>query len=112
MAAAFKEGDRVRVQTRPVTEEDRKNNLYFEHMAGLIGTVQNVYENDLVAIKVEPDTAPKVSVEVHQRAVERMRKKFFDSVGEEAKKGLTKEELEFQANFMQLVQAKDLVLAS
>jgi hypothetical protein len=105
---ALKEGDLVRVGTRPVTEEDRKSNLYFEHMAGLQGLVMNVYEGDVIAVKVDQATVPPVSLEVHHKAVERMRKKFFDSVGEEAKKGLTKEELDFQANFMLLVQAKDL----
>ena len=41
--STWKEGDRVRIKTRPVTEEDRKTNRYFDHMAGLVGTVQNIY---------------------------------------------------------------------
>ena len=100
----------VRVTSRPVTEEDRKSNLYFEHMSGLTGEVMNVYDNDIVAIKVDQTTAPAISLEVHQKAIERMRKKFFDQATEEAKKGLTKEELEFQANFMQPVSYTHLTL--
>lgn len=77
-------------------------------MSNLTGTVSNAYDNELYAIRIDQATVPTVSAEVHKRAVERMRKKFFDSVGEEAKKGLTKEELDFEANFMQLVHGKDL----
>lgn len=108
MSNRWKEGDRVRVVTRTVTEDDRKNNRYFPHMAGLTGTVQNVYDGQLVAVRIDDAELGEVTQEVHRRAVERMREKFFGQIGEEAKKVLTKEELEFNAHFMQLVGASDL----
>ena len=52
----WKEGDRVKIVTRAVTETDRKTNVYFDHMAGLVGTVQNVYGPTEIAVKVDLDS--------------------------------------------------------
>jgi len=104
----WKEGDRVRVVTRDVTEEDRKKNRYFSHMAGLIGTVQNVYADDQVGIVVDPKSLSDVSADVHRIATERMRTKFIENVSEEQKKSLTKEELEFDTHFVILARGEDL----
>jgi len=104
----WKEGDRVRVVTRAVTEEDRKKNRYFAHMGGLLGTVQNVYGPGEVAIKVDSASLSKISADVHRTAVERMREKFLGSISEEQKKQLTAEELNFNAHYVLLVQGSDL----
>ena len=104
----WKEGDRVRVVTRAVTEDDRKSSRYYEHMAGLIGTVQNVYSDAEIAIKVDPSCLNKVTGAVQKEATQRMREKFLSNVSEEQKKQLSKEELEFDAHYVQLVQSKDL----
>ena len=98
----------MRVVTRAVTEEDRKKNRYFDHMAGLTGSVQNVYEDNEVAIRVDPGSMSEVASHVHKTATERMRKKFLDNTSEEQKKSLTKEELEFDAHYVLLVQSGDL----
>lgn len=104
----WKEGDRVRVVTRKVTDEDRKKNRYFEHMAGLVGTVQNVYAGDEIAVRVDTDTLTQVTRDVHRESTRRMREKFASNISEEQKKQLTKEELEFEPHYMLLVQAADL----
>ncbi len=102
----------MRVLTRPVTDEDRKANRYFDHMAGLVGTVQNVYTPEQVAIKVDLDSLSKISKAVHKVANERMREKFNTSSTEEQRKQLTSEELNFTANFVLLVRGDDLEKAS
>lgn len=104
----LKEGDRVRVADREVTPEDRTAHRYYPHMAGLTGTVQNVYETGELAVKVDPHMLLKVARDVHETAVDRMRAKFLNAVSEEQKKQLTKEELEFGANYVILVRATDL----
>jgi hypothetical protein len=106
--AKLKEGDRVRVVRRDVTEEDRAANAYFDHMAGLTGVVQNVYGQDQVAVKVDKEQLGAIQADVHKVAVERMREKFLSSVGEEQKKSLTPEELKFSAHYMLLVRSADL----
>lgn len=108
----WKEGDRVRVVSRPVTDEDRKKNRYYEHMAGLVGTVQNVYGPEQIAVKVDLSGLSEVSRQVHTVAVERMRERFLEKVSEEQKKQLTAEELNFNAHYMLLVQADDLEAAT
>jgi hypothetical protein len=104
----WKEGDRVRVVVRKVTEEDRKKNRYFDHMAGLVGSVQNVYSDTEIAVKIDTETLSDVTADVHKTATQRMRDKFVNSISEEQKKSLTKEELEFGAHYVLLVQAADL----
>ena len=108
---SWKEGDRVRVVTRPVTEEDRKKNRYFDHMSGLVGIVQNVYSQTEVGVRVDPASMSKITKDVHKTATERMRKKFLDDAPEAVKKSLSPEELEFNANYVLLVDSGDLETA-
>jgi len=104
----WKEGDRVRVVSRPVTEEDRKKNRYFEHMAGLVGTVQNAYNDEEISVQVDPSTMGTVAADVMKQATLRMRERFQKDTSEEQKKSLTKEEMEFTPNYVVLVRAADL----
>lgn len=103
-----REGDRVRVTTRAVTEEDRKRGTYYQHLAGLVGTVQNVYGADEIVIKVDPPEMSEITRDVHRVAVERMREKFASSVSEEQKKQLSAEEMNFTANYVVMVRGVDL----
>ena len=104
----FKPGERVRVVSRPVTEADRKSNKYYEHMAGLTGTVQSVYSETEIAIEVDPASMSKISADVQKTATTRMRDKFLSQISEEQKKQFTKEELDFDAHYVVLVQSTDL----
>jgi hypothetical protein len=108
MAQQFREGDRVRVVSRPVTEDDRKNNSYFEHMAGLTGTVQNIYGANEIAVKVDQDSLSKITLDVHKESIKRMREKFLANISEEQKKQLTPEEQNFDAHYMMLVRGADI----
>lgn len=80
-------------------------------MADLIGQVQLIYGADEVAIKVEPSSMSEVTADVVRTATLRMRAKFVDAVSEEQRKQLTKEEMEFDANYVLLVRSEDLVSA-
>ncbi len=108
MASKWKEGDKVRIVEREVTSEDRRLNRYFDHMQGLVGTVQNVYGPEEVAVKIDLDKLPRTPTEVHKEAVKRMREKFLGSISEEQKGKLTNEELNFNAHYMLLVASGDL----
>lgn len=104
----WKEGDRVRVVARAVTEEDRASTRYYEHMAGLVGVVQNTYSADEIAVKVDLDGLSKVTAEVHKESAKRMREKFAGSVSEEQRKQLTAEELNFTPHYVLLCRSQDL----
>jgi hypothetical protein len=106
--ASWKEGDRVKIVHRKVTDEDRKKNSYYDHMAGLTGVVENVYAKDEIAVKIDQDSLSEITRKVHLEATKRMRAKFVDNVSEEQKKQLTPEELNFSANYVLLVQGADL----
>src|SRR5690242_4008123 len=107
----WKEGDRVRIVGRPVTEEDRKKNRYFEHMANLTGQIQTIYNADEIAIRVDREAIVGVTKEVQTQALARMREKFLSLVSEEQKKQLTPEELNFESNYVLLVRSADLQTA-
>ena len=104
----WKEGDKVRVVTRPVTDEDREGNRYYEHMAGLVGLVQNTYSKDEIAVKIDLDGLSKITTEVHKESSKRMRDKFAGSVSEEQRKQLTAEELNFTPHYVLLCRSEDL----
>lgn len=109
--AKWKEGDKVRIVQREVTPEDRKLNRYFDHMAGLTGIVQNIYSPDEIAIKIDMTTVSNVVTVVHTEAVKRMREKFLKNITEEQKGKLSPEEKNFDAHYVLLVRAEDLVKA-
>ena len=107
--AKWKPGDRVQIVEREVNREDRQTALYFNHMAGLTGTVTNYYGVDEVAVKIDSDSFTNTIESTHKEAVKRMRAKFLDSLGEEQKRRLSKEEKQFDANHVVLVHSDDLV---
>lgn len=98
----------MRVVVRNVTEDDRKKSRYFDHMGGLTGTVQNIYADDEIAIKVDQESLSKISEDVHKESTKRMQQRFSREISEEQKKQLTKEELDFQPHYVMLVHAADL----
>ena len=104
----WKEGDKVRVVTRTVTEEDRTTHRYYEHMAGLVGLVQNTYSADEIAVKIDLGGLSKVTAEVHKESAKRMREKFAGSVSEEQRKQLTADELNFTPHYVLMCRSADL----
>ncbi len=105
---ALQEGARVRVKAREASAEDRKTGRYFPHMAGLTGTIENAYEGDQYAVKVDNETMTPITAEVHKVASERMRAKVVNDLSEEARKHFTKEELDFPVHYVLLVDGADL----
>jgi hypothetical protein len=70
--------------------------------------VQNVYEGEEIAVKVDLTSLGDVTGDVHKESSQRMRQKFSASIGEEQKKELTKEEMDFVPHYMLLVASADL----
>lgn len=108
MATKWKAGDRVQVVDREPTRDDRRTNSYFRHFSGLTGTITSVYNVDEVAVRIDPESFSDTLATAHKAAVTRMRAKFLDSLGEEQKKKLSKEERRFDANYVLLLHSDDL----
>lgn len=106
--AKLKEGDRVRIKTRPVTDEDRSVHKYFEHMQGLVGTVSNYYNKDEIAVTVDIDTLGAIPADVHKHATKRLQDRFDENVSEEVKRLLQKDELNFVPHYVLLIREQDL----
>jgi hypothetical protein len=77
-------------------------------MAGLVGTVENVYGKEEIAVKIDIDSLSDTTQKVHKEATKRMRDKFLANISEEQKKQLTAEELNFEANYVLLLTSNDL----
>lgn len=105
---ALKAGDRVRVISREVTADDRKSGRYFDHMKGLEGVIESIYSKEEVAVKIDPDKLINPALAVHAEATRRMQDRFVSQVSEEARQLLTKEEVEFPANYVLLAKLDDL----
>jgi ribosomal protein L21E len=94
----YKEGDKVQIVAREVTDKDKKDRRYYSHMAGLTGTVQNIYSESELAVRIDTAGLTKASKDTLNK-----------NISEVQKKELTSEELEFDTHFMLLVHSEDLV---
>lgn len=104
----YAEGDRVRIVAREATVEDQKSGRYYSHMSGLTGTVQNIYGEAELAVRIDPETLTKPSRDVLNSATERMRQRNISDTPQEQLKQFTKEELEFDVHYMLLLHQDDL----
>lgn len=98
----------MKIVTRQVTKEDRATNSYFTHMAGLAGTITHFYNKDEVAVSVDPEAFTPTLQALHKEGVKRMRLKLLENLSEEQKRKLTKEEKQFDANYVLIVHSDDL----
>ena len=110
MAAAFKEGDRVRIVDREATAEDLKSGLFYNHFRGLSGTIQKVYATE-VAVEVDQATLSEAVATRHNEMQEQKKNDWLASLSEEGRNRLTPKERDFRYRYTVLVSAKDLLAA-
>lgn len=106
--AKLKVGDRVRIAVRESSEQDRKINMFFGHMTGSTGVIDNYYSAKEIAVRVDLDSLQPIPKDVHREATNRLRKSLGDNIPEAQRKSLTKEELEFTPHYVLLLQETDL----
>jgi predicted DNA-binding antitoxin AbrB/MazE fold protein len=104
----IKEGDKVRIVKREVTDADLVSNKYYEHMQGLTGVVANIYSKDDIAVQINLEGLSDETRKAVKSATKRMHKKLEEQLSEVQKKELTKEEMEFDVHFVSLISAEDL----
>jgi hypothetical protein len=102
-----KEGDRVRIVSRPQTDEDIKSGLYYPHYAGLVATVDRVYEKE-VCLKIDLDSLPEDAAKRHKEIQESIKKKWLNGLSGEARNRLTPQEKQFEITYTVLVAPGDL----
>lgn len=104
----FKEGDRVRIVSRPVAPEDAKTGLYYAHYAGLPGTVRHVYADGEVAVEVDLEALPTEVRSRHSSIRDQMKTKWLEGLSEEGRSRLTEREKDFRLRYVVLVSTGDL----
>lgn len=103
----FNEGDVVQVISREATPADAKNQTYYPHFAGLSGTVDKVYDNE-ISVKVDEEALPEDVRKRHADIQESIKRKWLNGLSGEARNRLTPEEKQFKLAYTVLVQAADL----
>ncbi len=103
-----KEGDKVRIVGTKSEDTSGLSEKLFPHLVGLEGEVSNRYSGTEVAVQVDLDSLSPEMKKVHAEATNRLRAKFLENVSDEAKKQLSKEELEFTPHYVALVSEADL----
>jgi uncharacterized protein YkvS len=106
--AAMKAGDRVIVTQRQVTADDAKSGLYYEYFGGLTGTVDRVYDDMSVCVDVDLDSLADSARERHLAMQEAEKKRWLDSLAQEARSRLTPEQQQLKMSYKILVSKKDL----
>jgi hypothetical protein len=107
MSLRLKEGEAVRVAPRPVTPQDLKTGLYFNHYAGLTGTVFKIYgtgDAAQAAIDVDIESLP---AEIAQRHTE-TRDSMLRTITNERGRNNADSEADFRLRYVILVAAADL----
>jgi ribosomal protein L21E len=106
---AFKEGDRVVINTREITEDDVKSGLYYAHYRGLTGVVQKVYDTVEEMVITVDDGSLSDSVRTrHYEVRDAMKQKWLDGLSEEAKGRLSEAERDFRLRYSVLVAISDV----
>ncbi len=112
MANILKEGERIEILVRDQSPEDLKNRNYYTFWGGLTGVIYRIYADGKAAVQVDNDALPDVVIKRHIQAQERMKKRWVDSLSDEARNRLTPEEKQFKLKYMILVDLGDLVASS
>lgn len=112
MAKTLTEGERIEIIVRDQSPEDIKNRSYYNFWGGLTGEIYRIYSDGKAAIQVDNDALPDVVLKRHIDAQDRMKKRWIDSLSDEARNRLSPEEKQFKLKYMILVDLGDLVASS
>ncbi len=108
---SIRTGDRVSIVTRPVTEDDAVEQLYFEYFGGLTGTVVKIYDNGSVCVNVDLESLRPDFQKRHAELEKLEKERWLNSLSEEAKRNMTAEQKQYKIDYTILVSEKDLVPA-
>ncbi len=106
--ARFKEGDRVRVKARNVSEQEVLEGRYAPFMAGATGTILKIYDPKQIAVNLDIESLPEEVRQRHAEQQEAMHRRWLDSLSDEARNRLTDQEKAFHLNYVVLLAESDL----
>ena len=104
----LKDGERVRIASRPATPADLKSGLYHNYYANLSGAVFKIYgsgEAAQIAVDVDIDCLPEEIAKRHLAVRDEMRSNL---TGEAKRLSAPGAEQEFRLRYVVLVAAADL----
>ena len=105
--AKFNAGDAVIVAGREQTAADVKSGLFYNHYAGLTGTILKLYGEE-ASIRVDKEALAPEIVKRHTDNEKAMRQRWLDGLSEEARSKLSATEKAFGLHYSILVSLADL----
>ncbi len=112
MAEPLKEGDRVVVSNREVTDDDVKSGLFYNHYRGLTGLVQKVYENvGEMAITIDDASLAESVRTRHYEVRDAMKQKWLDGLSEEQRSRLSDVEKDFNLRYSIVIAISDVSIS-
>ena len=105
---SFKIGDKVIINTREVTPEDIESKLYYQHFAGLKGTVVKIYDGENCVLDIDRTSLPKDILKRHIEIEDLEKKRWLEGLSDEIRRGLTAEQKKYTLAYTVLINEKDL----
>lgn len=110
--ASFKAGDRVKIVSRETTAADIKSGLYYDYFRGLVGTVDRVYEDSSVCVKIDLDSLPEKVQKGHKEVQNAVRTRWLNGLGQEQRDRLSETDRTVVLGYNILVGSTDLEASS
>lgn len=105
--AKLNPGDAVLVASREQTAADVKSGLFYQHYAGVTGTILKLYGEEASVLVDKETLAPEI-VKRHTENEKAMRQRWLDGLSEEARNKLSATEKAFGLHYSILVSLNDL----
>lgn len=101
-------GDPVVLADREVVAADLKSQLFYQHYRGLVGTIAKIYDDGTAAVTIDPASLTDEMRTRHTAGSDAQRKKWLDSLSDEARNRLSAAEKQFSLRYTVLVATSDL----
>ncbi|HOP80724.1 MAG TPA: hypothetical protein PLZ21_09195 [Armatimonadota bacterium] len=104
----LKTGDRVRIVDRQMTAADTKSGLYYDYFRGLVGTIERIYEDKSVSLRVELESLPEDVLQRHLEIQDTAKNRWLSGLGQETRERLSEAQKNVTLTYTILVGLDDL----
>ena len=106
--AQMEKGSPVCIKERPVTPDDTRSGLYYQYFSGLKGKVDRAYDDGSVCLDIDLESLPEAARKRHLGIQDAEKKKWLNSLSDEARNRLTSEQKQLKISYKILVHKNDV----
>ena len=104
----LKIGDRVKVAQREMTAADYKTGLFYDYFCKLTGTIERIYEDKTVCVRVEMDSLPEDVRKRHLEVQEAVKKRWMSGLSQEQRDKLSEADKAVKLGYNILIGEPDV----